>query len=514
MTRVAIIDDHDLLRFGLKTVIEHAEGLEFAGERENGKDAAKFLLDARADVVLLDLRMPVVDGLAALEDIRANAPGVKVLVLTTSDVEEDILVANRIGVDGYALKTLPQKEIVEAIRAVARGERFFSPEVAKILQTHDSSVELTQREREILRLLSKGLSNPDIANVLDIAVETVKGHIKHIFAKLSVADRAEAVTVAFSRGLLKISAALAALAACFFADPRAAAAVKPLFDDAYTADPAPLVSGGRMYVYAGHDADDADSLKMTDWLCYSTADGTNWVAHGAVASPTNFAWAAENRAWACQCAERGGKFYLYASTKAKTGRRAIGVLVADSPTGPFTDPLGRPLVSREGNDTDPTVLEDSDGSVYLYWGLASLYVAKLNEDMVSFDAAFGEDGVLLVGRPQYYHSGPHVWKHGGTYYMAYSSRKIPIGVPVATAPRPEGPWTFRRWFVDATPRSPSQQAAVVEYMGKNWVFGYNYQRYAESAPSPRRHCERRSVWAKTFRYDAEDLPEAVKWWED
>ncbi len=510
MTRVAIIDDHDLLRFGLKTVIDHAEDMEFVGELPNGKDAAKFLKKVKADIVLLDLRMPVVDGLTALEDIRSNAPDVKVLVLTTSDVEEDILVAHRIGVDGYALKTLSPKEIVAAIRKVASGERFLSPEVDAVLKAHDSAGELTIREREILRLLSKGLSNPDIGSVLDITSETVKRHVKHIFAKLDVADRTEAVTVAFSRGLLRVtglmSVLLYAAAAC--------AMVDPLFTDVYTADPAPLVSNGRMYLYVGHDADDADRLKMPDWLCYSTADGTNWVSHGVVASPTNYTWAAEDRAWASQCVERGGKYYFYTSGRTKTGETAIGVMCADSPTGPFVDALGHPLVERKNGDIDPTVLVDDDGKAYMFWGCADLYIARLNDDMVSLDKSFGKDGVLAPGRPRYYHLGPHVWKRGSMYIMAYSARKIPVGVAVATADKPEGPWTFIKWFVPGDPRSPSQHVGVVEFLGKNWVFGYNYQLYAERTPAPRRHCERRSVWAKTFEYRENGIPEEIKWWED
>lgn len=507
MTRVAIIDDHDLLRFGLKTVLAHSGDMTVVGERSNGEGASAFLKKVGADVVVLDLRMPVVDGLAALEDIRANAPDVKVLVLTTSDVEEDIMAVHRIGVDGYALKTLSPKDILGAIRAVARGDGFLSPEVKAVLESHDSSAELSPREREILSLMAKGLSNQDIARILGIAADTVKKHLKHAYAKMGVSDRAEAVSHAFAKGLLKAVLAAAAL----WAHSAVGAIPQPVFDDAYTADPAPLVSGGRMYLYAGHDADDADRLKMPDWLCYSTADGTNWVSHGVVASPANFIWAEANYAWACQCAARGGKFYLYVSTKAKNGARAIGVMVSDAPTGPFSDPLGRPLVARTNGDIDPTVLIDDDGKAYLYWGLAELYIARLNDDMVSLDTTFGKDGVLVPGRPRYYHSGPWVWKRGGKYYMAYSSRKIPVGVAYATADSPAGPWTNAGWFVASDVRSPSLQVGIADFLGKSWLFGYNYERYAARTPAPRRHCERRSVWMLPLEYETDGRLREVSW---
>jgi DNA-binding NarL/FixJ family response regulator len=508
MTNVAIIDDHDLLRFGLKTVLAHSGDLKFVGERPNGEDASAFLKEVGADVVVLDLRMPVVDGLAALEDIRANAPEVKVLVLTTSDVEEDILAVHRIGVDGYALKTLSPREIVDAIRSVVRGEGFLSKEVKAVLDSHDSSDELSAREREILSLMAKGLSNQDIGRMLGIAADTVKKHLRHIYEKMNVADRAEAVARAFEKGLLKVALAAAAAA---FALAANADIPSPIFGDAYTADPAPLVSGGRMYLYAGHDADDADSFKMPDWLCYSTADGTNWVSHGVVASPTNYSWAAENIAWAAQCVERGGKFYLYTSGRSKNGVRSIGVMESDSPTGPFKDPIGRPLVARTNGDIDPTVFIDDDGKAYLYWGLAELYIARLNDDMVSFDPSFGTDGLLVPGRPRYYHSGPWVWKRGGKYYMAYSSRKIPVGVAYATADAPEGPWTFVDWFVQADVRSPSIQVGLADFLGKSWIFGYNYELYAERTPAPRPHRERRSVWMLPMEYGADGRIKEVTW---
>jgi len=150
----------------------------------------------------------------------------------------------------------------------------------------------------------------------------------------------------------------------------------------------------------------------------------------------------------------------------------------------------------------------------MYWGLAELFIARLNPDMTSIDPAFGDNGVLVPGRPRYYHAGPWVWKRNGVYYMLSSARKIPVGVSIATASAPEGPWTFQGWFVPGDPRSPSLQVGVAVFRGDNWVFGHNYQRYSAKTPAPRRHCERRSVWAKKFKYGDGGLPEEVKWWLD
>ena len=516
MTRVAIVDDHDLLRIGLKTIIGHTPGLAFAGERQNGEGVVKFLKDCAADVVLMDLRMPVVDGLSALESIRAETVStgalkdLKVLVLTTSDVEEDILAAVRLGVDGYALKALSPKEIVEAIKMVAAGGRFFSKTIQAVIDSHDASGELSAREREVLQMMAKGLSNPEIGRVLDITAETAKAHIKHIFTKMNVGDRVEAVSAAYARGILRLLApfSIALLAAETMATP------KYLFDDAYTADPAPMVWKDRLYVYTGNDAADAEQLRMPGWRCYSTGDGTNWVSHGVVAWATDHPWARANSAWAAECVARNGRFYLYTTAGKRDGRMAIGVLTSSSPTGPFTDPLGHPLVDHCNGDIDPSVLTDADGTSYLYWGGGKLHYARLNPDMTSLDPSLGEKGVVEIGRPRHYHCGPCVWRHGKMYYMAYESRRIPISIAYATATSPTGPWTYRGFLIRDSPRSPSNQVGVAEFLGRNWIFGHNYERYADSVEPPRRHCERRSVCVSFFDYEPNDKIGAFPWWFD
>ena len=513
MTRIAIVDDHDLLRIGLKTIIDHTPDLKFVGERSNGRDIVPFLKETAADIVLLDLRMPEVDGLQALEAIRAESAAtgalkdLKVLVLTTSDIEENILSAVRLGVDGYALKALSPLEIVDAIKTVVAGGKFFNKKVRDVIEGHDATGELSAREKEVLQMMAKGLSNPEIGRVLDITAETAKAHIKHIFAKMNVCDRVEAVSLAYARGILKLLLPLACLMPTFLQ-----AAPKYLFDDAYTADPSPLVYKDRLYVYAVHDADDAERLQSVDWRCYSTSDGTNWVTHGTVARPTDHPWGVADSAWAAECVERAGTFYLYTTTRKRDGAMAIGVLRADSPTGPFVDPIGRPLVDHCNGDIDPTVLRTPEGESYLYWGGGKLHYARLNADMISLDESLGDKGVVETGRPRHYRCGPHVWHHGDMYYMAYSMIRIPTGIAYATSVGPTGPWTFRGYLTEGSPRSPGNQVGVAEFLGRNWIFGYNYERYAEKTPAPRRHCERRSVCATTFDYDENEKLKPVSFW--
>lgn len=512
MTRIAIVDDHDLLRMGLKTLIDNTPGLTFVGERANGRDIVAFLKETKADLVLLDLRMPEVDGLQALAAVRAEAATsgafakLKVLVLTTSDIEEDVLAAVRLGVDGYALKALSPTEIVEAIKTVAAGGRFFNKTVQVIIDSHDANEELSQREREVLQLMAKGLSNPEIGRLLDITAETAKSHIKHIFAKMNVCDRVEAVSLAYARGILKLLLPLACLAA------GSLSAGDYLFDDAYTADPSAVVYKDTMYLYAAHDADDAERLRNFDWVCYSTTNGVDWTAHGTVARTTDHAWARKDAAWAAEAVEKDGRFYLYTTTRREDGRCVIGVLTAPAPTGPFKDPLGHPLVDHCNGDLDPTVLKDADGSCYLYWGFGKLHYAKLNPDMVSLDESLGEKGVVELGRPRHYNCGAEVWRHGNMYYMAYAGRRIPVSIAYATSRAPEGPWTFRGFLISENARLPSNQVGVAEFLGKNWLFGYNYERYSEKTPAPRRHCERRSVKVVNFSYDADEKIPELDWW--
>jgi arabinoxylan arabinofuranohydrolase len=180
-------------------------------------------------------------------------------------------------------------------------------------------------------------------------------------------------------------------------------AQNPIIQTKFTADPAPMVYKDTVFLYTGHDENDANGFKMLNWLLYTTTDMVNWTDHGAVASLKDFSWAPDNGAWAAQCIARNGKFYLYAPIHNK----GIGVLVSDSPYGPFKDPLGKPMIFQSFNDIDPTVFIDEDGQAYLYWGNPDCWFVKLNKDMTSYSG----DIVKVQPRLQTYQEGPWFYKN-------------------------------------------------------------------------------------------------------
>ncbi len=173
------------------------------------------------------------------------------------------------------------------------------------------------------------------------------------------------------------------------ASPFGAKAQNPIVQTYYTADPAPMVHNGTVYVYTSHDEDVTvrNFFTMNDWRCYSSTDMVNWTDHGAVLSYKDFEWS-RGDAWAGQCVYRNGKFYYYLPVNQKNGGNAIGVAVSDSPTGPFKDAIGKPLLTGYGY-IDPSVYIDDDGQAYLYWGNPHLWYVKLNQDMVSYDQTTG-----------------------------------------------------------------------------------------------------------------------------
>ena len=186
----------------------------------------------------------------------------------------------------------------------------------------------------------------------------------------------------------------------------------PIIQTKYTADPAPLVYNDTVFLYTSHDEDDAFGFKMQDWLLYTSTDRVNWTEHGVIASLKDFRWVPyDNGAWAPQCVRRNNKFYLYCPMPNGIG---IGVLVSDSPYGPFKDPIGKPLIKNGVQDIDPTVLIDDDGQAYLYWGNPDLYYVKLNEDMVSYSGGIVKEPT----KPANYQEGPWVWKRNGHYYIS------------------------------------------------------------------------------------------------
>ncbi len=207
MIRLLIADDHPVVRAGLAGLFADEEGFEVVGQAADGAQAVELAAREKPDVVLMDLRMPVLDGVAATASIVASGPDApRVLILTTYESDDQILAAIEAGAAGYLLKAAPQDEIVAGIRLVATGQTALSPAVAARLVSRmrepAASVTLTRREVDVLRLVARGRSNKLIGTDLGIGESTVKTHLLKIFDKLEVADRTHAVTVAMERGIL------------------------------------------------------------------------------------------------------------------------------------------------------------------------------------------------------------------------------------------------------------------------------------------------------------------------
>ena len=206
--RVLIVDDHPVVRDGLRGMLQAQSDFEVVADVANGHQALAAVARHDPDVVLMDLRMPELDGVRATRRILADHPTVRVLVLTTYDTDADILHAIEAGATGYLLKDAPREEVFEAVRATARGEAFLAPAVAaKLMHSvrgRPDHEQLTERELDVLRLVAKGLTNRAIAGRLHLSEATVKTHLVHAYTKLGVDDRTAAVTTAFERGLLRI----------------------------------------------------------------------------------------------------------------------------------------------------------------------------------------------------------------------------------------------------------------------------------------------------------------------
>jgi len=208
MIRILIADDHLVVREGLRTILEAAPDLTLVGEASDGAEAVQLAGELSPDVVLMDLRMPRVDGIEAIQQIKDHYPAVEIVILTTYDDDEYIVRGLRAGARGYLLKDAGRRALFEAIRAAARGESLLPPSVIEKVIAHlaePKPVEaegLSEREREVLAQLAEGAANKEIAARLHITERTVKAHVTNIFNKLGVNSRAEAVAVALRSGLL------------------------------------------------------------------------------------------------------------------------------------------------------------------------------------------------------------------------------------------------------------------------------------------------------------------------
>ena len=262
----------------------------------------------------------------------------------------------------------------------------------------------------------------------------------------------------------------------------------PIVKSIYTADPAPMVSGDTLYLYTTHDEDELinDFYTMFDWRCFSTQDMEHWTDHGKIFSLDDIEWA-DDRAWAPQCIERNGKYYLYCPVHKTGSGMAIAVGVSDSPVGPFKD-LGHPLVDEgDWNDIDPTVFIDDDGQAYLYFGNPELRYVKLNEDMISFDEtvgivkvpmtveSFGKGG-HMTGTT--YGEGPWFYKKNGLYYMVFAAFGEGKGrnehLAYATSQGPTGPWTYGGVIMEEG-KCFTNHPGICDFKGRSYLFYHNDQ---------------------------------------
>jgi DNA-binding NarL/FixJ family response regulator len=200
--RILAVDDHALLREGISALVSSQPDMELVGEATNGREAVEQFRKCRPDVTLMDLQMPILNGIDSIVEIRREFPDARFIVLTTYKGDANVVRALTAGARGYLLKNLLRKDLLETIRAVNAGERRIPPEVAAEIADHATDDELTPREIEVLQLIAGGGANKAIASRLEISEETVKGHVKSILSKLDAQDRTHAVTIGLRRGII------------------------------------------------------------------------------------------------------------------------------------------------------------------------------------------------------------------------------------------------------------------------------------------------------------------------
>lgn len=259
----------------------------------------------------------------------------------------------------------------------------------------------------------------------------------------------------------------------------------PVVQTHYGPDPAPMVHNGTVYMYIGDDIPGFDFYYMTKWRVMSSTDMVNWTDYGSPISLESFQWA-RDRAWAAQCIERNGKFYWYICAQSTNNDMAIGVAVSDSPTGPFKDALGKPLIMNGSwSNIDPTVCIDDDGQAYLYWGNGSLYYVKLNKDMISYSGEIvtvplsvesfgGFRGNKNAENPNKdsFVEGPWFYKRNNLYYMMFAGMgKGGETLSYSTSNSPIGPWKYQGKIMENQKlNSFTNHGGIIDYKGNSYLF--------------------------------------------
>jgi DNA-binding NarL/FixJ family response regulator len=202
--RLLIVDDHPIVRFGLTALLGLQDDIEIAGAAEGGREALQLLEKVPADIILLDLRMPGFSGIQTLEKLRTVAPAARAIILSSFECDEEIYAAVKAGAQGYLHKEAPVEEIVRAIQTVRGGCPAFPRRIAERLSGDRMTAGLSRRERQVLELVAKGLTNKEVANTLQISQFTVRNHLNHITEKLDVSDRTEAIFMAIQTGIITV----------------------------------------------------------------------------------------------------------------------------------------------------------------------------------------------------------------------------------------------------------------------------------------------------------------------
>lgn len=296
-------------------------------------------------------------------------------------------------------------------------------------------------------------------------------------------------------------------------------AVNPVIKTSFTPDPAPYVHNDTVYLFAGHDEDDAQYFKMKDWQLFSTTDMVNWTYRGTPLSTADFKWAKQgDNAWASQAVERNGKWYWYICAEDTTnGLHGIGVAVADQPDGPYRDPLGKPLVPGDWGFIDPTVFIDDDGRAYLFWGNNGLWYAELNPDMISLAsdirpvAGLDDPGAFGPLRLKHdwqlgkevmktnFEEGPWLDKRNGIYYLSYAAGGVPEHMAYSTSNSIHGPWKFGGRIMNESPGSFTIHGGNITVGGRDFMFYHQ-------GLAPNGSGFRRATAVEEFTWQGDSIP--------